>query len=344
MFGLLQFLERRATTTTTAKEVATETTSITSSTLISTTLRTTSNTKSRTTSDKASSTATTNDGKKSTTLTQAISTSQTTPTQTTRNPHSSSIPDTSNNKGNSGLSAGAKAGIAIGVVAGVALLILIAFLLLRRSRNKRFEAIDESKRESFYPVQNDPVPPPAIMNNWIPPTASTTPATELESNDGSSSIQRSSQNTYSPPVTENRMSPLPNSLRVGVAGDSRQADIPDFPTGARNLSKSNIDALSDPGIEPIHEMEATPGPMNQAIPGSFPGTSASQDDFSDKVFVSQSGPNDNLSKIQEIEAAKARLQERRKRLVELQYVDEEEEKLNHQLATLRSQDVMNNGS
>ena len=45
----------------------------------------------------------------------------------------------------------------------------------------------------------------------------------------------------------------------------------------------------------------------------------------------------NASRLQELEAAKARLHERRSRLLELQQIDSEEQRLNQEIATLRAE-------
>jgi DNA-binding FadR family transcriptional regulator len=74
-------------------------------------------------------------------------------------------------------------------------------------------------------------------------------------------------------------------------------------------------------------------------------------DHSDKIFVSQTNPapspqqqasslaagtENNSDRINELEQAKAQLQERRTRLLALQHLDAEEERINRELAALQT--------
>jgi hypothetical protein len=70
-------------------------------------------------------------------------------------------------------------------------------------------------------------------------------------------------------------------------------------------------------------------------------TQTSQDEQSqDEQSLSAStiqGTSTDTSRMEEIEVAKLRLQERRKRLLELQHVDEEEDRLNRELESIKEQ-------
>jgi hypothetical protein len=190
------------------------------------------------------------------------------------------------------------------------------------------EGEDRGAKEGFYPLQSDPVSQPANAFSWQAPMTPELAGDEVQSNHDASSIQNSLGYSNSPAIAEATMAAIPDGLRPGVrTGDSRPHDIPGFPIQSPNVGYS--EHATEYGGE-VHELDSIPGSAS-----SPPRPPISWHDDGDKIFVSQSNPTEDPSRIQEIESAKMRLQERRQRLLELHQVDEEEERLNQQLVVLR---------
>jgi hypothetical protein len=231
----------------------------------------------------------------------------------------------------SGLTTGGVVAIIFGFIALILLVALIVVILQKRAAKKRLGGQLGSEKEGFYPLQ-DPVGPPAATYGWQTPITPGFAGADAQSIHDASSIQNSVGYNSSPMVGPATMVAIPDGLRPGVRSDSRSYDmeIPGFEMQSQIASVAYPELAS----EHVHELDSTsPVAGTASLP---PGPSAAGTDDSDKIFISQSNPRESISQIQEIESAKTRLQERRQRLLELHQVDEEEQRLNQQLAALRS--------
>jgi hypothetical protein len=230
-----------------------------------------------------------------------------------------------------GLSAGGVVAIIFGLIALILLVALIVVLLQRRSGHKRLGG-DYGADKEWHPLR-DPVAPPATTYSWQAPV--TPGGADVQSIHEAGSIQNSVGYSNSPMIGPATMVAIPDGLRAGVRTDSRQLDleIPGFEMQSRASSVAYPDRAIGYG-GPVHELDSTAA-VEETASSPQPGPSATGTDDGDKIFVSQSSPSENTSQIQDIESAKTRLQERRQRLLELHQVDEEEARLNQQLAALR---------
>jgi hypothetical protein len=230
-----------------------------------------------------------------------------------------------------GLSTGGIVAIIFGFLALILLVALIVVILQKRAAKRRLGFQLGAEKEGFYPLQ-DPVAPPASYS-WQAPVTPGLAGGDGHSMYDATSIQNSAGYSNSPMIGPATMAPVPDGLRPGVLTDSRGFDveIPGFEMRSRTVSAAYPEHTYD---GPVHELDSTSAAADAAS-FSLPAPPTSGTDDGDKIFVSQSSPEENTTQIQEIESAKTRLQERRQRLLELHQVDEEEQRLNQQLAALR---------
>jgi Ser-Thr-rich glycosyl-phosphatidyl-inositol-anchored membrane family len=264
--------------------------------------------------------------------------------------------------GHTGLSTGAKAGISVSVIAGsLVVFLILALVLLKRKRGQGNQPSDETQgyhKDAIATnaiagdakIDRDPIIAVSELDAYL------SPKTELPAMPAVVLELSTSQTTTNSPHQE-----LPDSRMAAVElPPSTHAQHQEMPGSTPAATQQGGHTIYNTGaVQPVDEsysqllvslaedqtsvLPITTSPVKPIVEG-------------DKIFISQTSPDEqiqcqpsssignvddkasqpiNSSRIQDIEAAKAKIQERRARILALQQMDAEEDKLNQELAVLQ---------
>ena len=249
----------------------------------------------------------------------------------------SQTPATNHGSSSESLSSGAKAGIAIGTIFGFTILCFLAFLILKRRKSKKnaasnrveysdidLVAMDKDRIGRIRPYQK-PQMVEAELEAKNPSDLTRQLAAELPQQETTPQLQRQVEHIAVPILFEPDSSPMHemDATRSIQEIDSSSLVVPteaQVASGPIHVSSAHSADEGD-GVSATHIIRDEQSLGSSTLEGT----------------LIDPDPGLATSRMREIEEAKLQLQERRKRLLALQQMDEEEERLNQELESLKAE-------